>query len=369
MYGISFVKQTENLWGLRLDFNSLNGPQRKVLREAITEAFDRDELNGLMVDTGFGALEDLTGPKGFKSQAFDVIQTFHREGRLEPFVLAVLDEESDRPSLRKLNTQLGFVDDHSEDAIKRVSGLSLERSVRNSGFSNPYLWANTLTCLTRKICQIRIVDGVQVQYGTGFLVGPDLVLTNFHVMEDVIEGRISPEKVQLTFDYAELAEGRADAIGCLLTDDWKLSYSPYSNADLAPNAGDPQPDELDYAVVRIDRAVGDIAAPDGSHRGWVDLAATPAMPADGAIVYILQHPAGDTVKQSVGTTKPPVNPVRLRYDADTDKGSSGGMVLDERLQAYALHHAGDPDAKIKAHYNQGIPLDLIHQSLTAQETI
>lgn len=352
--------------GAHLDLNSLNGPQRKVLRRAVVEAFDRDGLNSLMVDTGFGSLENLTGNKGFETQAFDVIKTFHTEGKLSSFVQAMLEEEGDRPSLRKLNTQLGFVDKSADMAMKRASGFGLERQIRSSGFSNTYLWADTLTCLTRKVCHIRIVDGVDVHNGTGFLVGPDLVLTNYHVLEGVIGGDIPPEKVQLTFDYAELAEGRADAIGCLLSDDWLLHHSPYSPADLAPDAGVPQNGELDYALVRINKAVGEIDAPDGTDRGWVDLAAAPALPADGDIVFILHHPSGHPVKHSIGVTKPVQSPDRLRYDADTDRGSSGGMVLNAQLQAFGLHHAGDPDTKIKAQYNQGIPLDLIGKSIATK---
>jgi hypothetical protein len=347
---ISFCRLLE--LGAHLDLNSLNGPQRKVLRDAVVEAFDRDGLNSLLVDTGFEPLENLTGNKGFETQAFEIIKTFHSEGKLQAFVQAMLEEEGDRPSLRM--------------AMKRASGFGLERQIRSSGFSNTYLWADTLTCLTRKVCHIRIVDGVDVHNGTGFLVGPDLVLTNYHVLEDVIGGGIPPEKVQLTFDYAELAEGRADAIGCLLSDDWLLHHSPYSPADLAPDAGVPQNGELDYALVRISKAVGEIDAPDGTDRGWVDLATAPALPAHGDIVFILHHPSGHPVKHSIGVTKPVKSPDRLRYDADTDRGSSGGMVLNAQLQAFGLHHAGDPDTKIKAQYNQGIPLDLIGKSIAAK---
>ena len=50
---------------------------------------------------------------------------------------------------------------------------------------------------------------------------------------------------------------------------------------------------------------------------------------------------------------------RLRYDADTLNGSSGSGVFNQRLELAALHHAGDPASKIRAQYNQGIPIGAI----------
>ena len=44
-------------------------------------------------------------------------------------------------------------------------------------------------------------------------------------------------------------------------------------------------------------------------------------------------------------------------------------MLDEKLLPVALHHAGDPDSKIKARYNQGIPLHLIHAALALRADI
>jgi hypothetical protein len=45
------------------------------------------------------------------------------------------------------------------------------------------------------------------------------------------------------------------------------------------------------------------------------------------------------------------------------------LVLDQELRPVALHHAGDPDSKIKARYNQGIPLHLIHAALAGRAEI
>jgi V8-like Glu-specific endopeptidase len=37
--------------------------------------------------------------------------------------------------------------------------------------------------------------------GTGFLLGADVVMTNYHVIEAVIKGQLKPYDVVLRFDY------------------------------------------------------------------------------------------------------------------------------------------------------------------------
>jgi V8-like Glu-specific endopeptidase len=71
----------------------------------------------------------------------------------------------------------------------------------------------------------------------------------------------------------------------------------------------------------------------------------------------------------VGVVVAAVTPLRLRYDADTEAGSSGGLVLNQQLQPIALHHAGDPAAALRATYNQGIPLPLIRAALETQASV
>ena len=39
----------------------------------------------------------------------------------------------------------------------------------------------------RQICRIVIQER---DYGTGFLLGPNVIMTNYHILEDVIDGSI-----------------------------------------------------------------------------------------------------------------------------------------------------------------------------------
>ena len=51
--------------------------------------------------------------------------------------------------------------------------------------------------------------------------------------------------------------------------------------------------------------------------------------------------------------------VRIRYDTDTQEGSSGSGVFNNKLELVALHHARDPYSNWKIPYNQGIPIGKI----------
>jgi hypothetical protein len=63
------------------------------------------------------------------------------------------------------------------------------------------------------------------------------------------------------------------------------------------------------------------------------------------------------------------NGTRLRYDTNTEGGSSGSPCLDAKLNLVALHHGGDPDTGRLAQYNQGIPIDRIVSHLAARRVV
>src|SRR5947209_6448812 len=116
-------------------------------------------------------------------------------------------------------------------------------------------------------------------YGTGFLLGRSVLLTNYHVMEVVIageEGRkldntysAKAENVIFRFDYKRLGLGVLNqGTEYKLGTEWRIDLSEDCPPDqLAP------PDKLDYALVRLAGTPGkDVIAPTegaaGSERGW-----------------------------------------------------------------------------------------------------
>lgn len=89
------------------------------------------------------------------------------------------------PALSSLPTQLAIESPESP----------LERQVRMLDKSlDPVSWRVLMEKRERQIYRI-VIQGWNEVYGTGFLVQSDVVMTNYHVLQDVIDGSISPKKV------------------------------------------------------------------------------------------------------------------------------------------------------------------------------
>ena len=96
----------------------------------------------------------------------------------------------------------------------------------------------------------------------GVFLGPDVLITNYHVLKEVIDQPTLAKQVVLRFDYKRMADGTTLNPGAefRLADDWLLDRSPYSAVDRLEDPGNQSPelDELDYALVRVAGAPGDL---------------------------------------------------------------------------------------------------------------
>lgn len=221
---------------------------------------------------------------------------------------------------------------------------------------------------SRRSCQIVLVgaaDDVQGR-GSGFLIGPHLVLTNYHVIRDLLgdDGKEKKDgpRPAARFDYHHGASRRdgPEVIGCVR--DW-LRASDRAPTDATTPAGDLRT-LLDYAVIELDGLPG-------YARGWYDLAAAKPPPAEGALLEVWQFPGSQPMKVLPGNRVPPPAglgyealpagdpPPRIHYMLNTMPGSSGGLVLDVATKApVAIHDAGY-NADDQTLPNRGIPLSLI----------
>jgi hypothetical protein len=222
------------------------------------------------------------------------------------------------------------------------------------------------------VCAIE--DGAG-KIGTGILVGADLVLTNYHVME-TLYGR--PENFGLArcrFNHREdSALGDFEERPVKLAANWSqdLPKSRYSDKDESGDETGFEPDCLDYAIIRLaekvgDQGVDDPANPDAPQRGWLTIPDALGLPQPNAPIWILQHPAGPDnktalpLKRSDGKVLKLLDvDMRLRHDATTFGGSSGGACFDSAFNFVALHQAGQKAATGQlAQWNQAIPVTAI----------
>ncbi len=256
---------------------------------------------------------------------------------------------------------------------ERIPAGDLEAKVRAA---NPMLdvlvWRTRLGEIEGRVCRVECPPGKA--RGTGFLVGPDVVITNYHVVKDVIDGTWAPEHVLLRFDYKVLSDGvkLGEDKTYSLAADWLIDHSPYSAHDLeAIPTGEPAVDELDYALMRTAGAPGREPLfpgdPNSAARGWIEVPPGRAELDFGRqkALFIVQHPDGKPMQVALDTdsiTGVFGNQTRLRYRTNTEGGSSGSPCFGPDWQWIALHHSGDPmygGPQYPARWNQGILVSAI----------
>ena len=74
-------------------------------------------------------------------------------------------------------------------------------------------WFMRLTQIRRAVCRIEDTRDPRKAIGTGFLVGPDLLLTNFHVMQNYLGAapQMDTSTLAFRFDYAVETTGGISA--------------------------------------------------------------------------------------------------------------------------------------------------------------
>jgi Trypsin-like peptidase domain len=250
------------------------------------------------------------------------------------------------------------------DAPENALAPGFQRNIR------PYLpkldvriWQEKLLRIERQVCRVEMNGNA---LGTGFLVGADAVLTNWHVVE-AAKSADKVREVGCRFDYVRRTDDTTDPGQLVaLAEAAAIDTSPYSSAEKTATPDTPAPtrDELDYALLRLSQRVGDQQI-EGAARKWIALpTAVVPLPTDAPIL-IVQHPDGSPMKLALDTQAViglNGNGTRLRYRTNTDPGSSGSPVFTVDWEIVALHHYGDPKWLNPA-FNQGVPIELIRQRI------
>ncbi len=163
------------------------------------------------------------------------------------------------------------------------------------------------------VCRVATPFGT----GTGFLIAPDVIMTNNHVIPNSqIAGRATVE-----FNDPPILD-----LGVRDIQSYQLDPQRFRTSSEK---------QLDYTIVGV-------LADSGTESlvRWGSLQLNPvANPIPDEHVVIIQHPGGGP-KQIALTANQVVETVdyRLRYTTDTMRGSSGAPVFDQNWEVVALHH-------------------------------
>lgn len=358
----------------------LKGNQIKMLREGLQQGFlNVNNLNMFLVEQlnrDIGQYSSMFDPLPIAT--FKLIQHAEAEGWVEDLLVAAVATRPKQEKIAQVATELGLTGLGPNLSNRRPIGgppamaatAQLESIIAGRPqFVSPEVFLAKASAIQSQVCRIEVTrsDG----NGTGFLVGPDLVLTNFHVMEPVFKGNALASDVKCRFDYRQLPDGntvRAGTPFSLRTADWTVDKSPYSENDKTADGNDPEADKLDYCLLRLAEPAGTGKAggsqdPNAQDRGWISIRRSQNSGSNKDHIFIFQHPEGAPMKMAIGELLG-FNTAgnRMRYDADTLGGSSGSPVFNVDLDAIGLHHRGDPNADaiaMTAKFNQGIPMSRI----------
>jgi Trypsin-like peptidase domain/Effector-associated domain 1 len=352
---------------------ALQGRELLAASEALRDAFSPGEFAQLLRFYLDKRLENLAAPGNFQAVVYEVLDQAEREGWTSNLLAAAREANPTNPRLMALAEawQLAPVRPETRDALERI--ISEE-----AGFLDITRWRERLGALEGQVGRVEVTVPDGVIKGTAFLVGPDVCITNYHVLERVIEGAVAPSQTVVRFDYKRSGDGVVlnDGTEHRVPDhDWLIDASPPSPVDSMVDPGDqlPAEDQLDYAVFRLtgepgEESIGGPAAgPQAPKRGWIGSAATAEPFSAESTMFVLQHPKGEPLKLAFG----PVsglngNSTRVHYRVNTEPGSSGSPCFNRNLELAAVHHGGDPDFAVGhlAQYNEAVPLSAICRLMT-----
>ncbi|WP_335193069.1 LamG-like jellyroll fold domain-containing protein [Nostoc sp.] len=226
----------------------------------------------------------------------------------------------------------------------------------------------------KNICDRKLAIMNPIPIGTGFLVGVTHLITNHHV----ISNKEIASQCVAQFNYIEDSLGYTQR-----TIDYELNPDIFFIKE--PN--------LDYALIQLKSSMFTRQA--GYNFDWIQLIeddmnicpifkkedilknhddafksflSTSQDTEHGDNIIIVHHPKGKQKKIDINNNyvlKDGLYKNFLRYKVDSDYGSSGGLVVNTKWEAVALHHAAIPnkDQKAKIIAQQGVRICRIVEDL------
>jgi hypothetical protein len=348
-------------------------PERRQLHAALLAAFPDWNALATALDLYLGEnLNTISPQAAMPTVVMNLIVWGEARGRLAQVIEAARDANPTNPELasfagavlaatppasladpevaRQVEPVIRATDGAAPPAAAgatKAAHEALERIVLQTvAFFGPDEWRARMRTRERAVCRIEFPAGTG--QGTGFLIGADAVITNYHVLQDHIEQRRPFAEIACRFDFRVSADGVTQQPGDAYTvgaPDWLIASSPI--------------DDLDYAIVRLSQPAGRRPAFDQTQtesRGWLAPVDHPFE--QGESIFIIQHPKATPLKVASGGLVR-AEQKRLYYLANTLNGSSGSPCFTNAWDLVGLHRSGD------ALGNVGVPMAAIVGSVPA----
>lgn len=335
----------------------LNGPIEGSVLQAIEDSFDRNRI-AVILRRQLGVRVDniVADGRPWPNQVDEIYQEFDLLNTVEKLLTVLRDARPAVPEFALALDELGFTQIQGEGQTGRPA-LEALLARKRTPFQDVVEFRSSLSTLEAQVCKV-IADLT----GTGSLIAPDLVLTNRHVVANLLagDGHTLTGTVTCIFDHKKGGGGFTTPPRNVAVTRVEAS-SPYAVEDTRPGPMANSLDCLDYALLRLKEPVGDQPITSGGDpRGSMDLRPPTEDPSVNSGLVILQHPGGEPMKIDIGSVLMR-GQTRIRHSVNTKHGSSGAPVFDPALRLVAIHHSGHENGPATADigYNQAIPFDVI----------
>src|ERR1044071_4191582 len=173
----------------------LTGPERGELAEILINAFTPNQFKLLLAYRLNRNLARLAAAGDYDAVMFEVIEKAVAQWWIGDLLVAAREENPRDPLLVDFAARHGV-------AAELPRADALEHIIRSTNsFLEVADWRSRLGECEGRVCRVEVgVPGGTV-FGTGFLVGPRSLMTNYHVVEKVIANGVSPANIGLRFDY------------------------------------------------------------------------------------------------------------------------------------------------------------------------
>ncbi len=198
--------------------------------------------------------------------------------------------------------------------------FAYERAIgrNDSLFSN---FAELIALTKRKVGRIVIKEEGEVKgYGTGFMVSPSLLLTNWHVFKT--RELAAESEVYFFYEYNNLGRPVSPAVFRFDTTQFYTHQAlDYCLVAVQPTDVTGHTPLRSIGYLFLDKTLGKIGE-QGVER-----------------LNIIHHPQGDYKQISIReNTFVDINETKIFYETDTAPGSSGSPVFNDQWQVVGLHH-------------------------------
>lgn len=325
----------------------ISKPEIIELRDILVNALTLIELDDVTYRLGIQRERIVTGHNW--DQIFrEVIIHFDNRSRIDELLGAARAVNPTDPALTRFDGKFNRATQFPPEAADEAG---VEKIITGLSTLDARSWIEAAARVEHCVCLVGTASGA---LGTGFLIAPDVVMTNYHVVESFIDGQEDPARLRFTFDFMLTGDGNQPGSGTVFkagAADWLIDHSPLHPADLTAQSTPVniplEAGQLDYAVIRLDRPAGDLpvggalAPTEGARpRGHLKLPQSRYNFAQKKALLIFHHMRGGPLQLSIDTNSyvdGNTAGTRVFHSTNTDGGSSGSPCFDLNWNLVALH--------------------------------